>query len=372
VRILIAPDSFKETLTAAKAAEAMAAGVREVLPAATIDLCPLADGGEGTVDALVEATAGARRSAVVTGPLGEQISAGWGLLGGEETAVIEVAEAAGLVHVPPRRRDPRRTTTCGVGELMRAALDAGVGRLLVGLGGSGTTDGGAGMAQALGARFEGIDGSACGGNLLEIRSVDRSGLDRRLGATEVVAACDVTNPLLGPEGAAAVYGPQKGATPAAVEELEAGLVHFSKLVGDVDPQQPGLGAAGGLGFGLVAFCGASLRSGVDLVMEAVGFSSRVAAADLVLTGEGRIDSQTARGKVPWGVARVASEQSVATVVLAGDRVSGGPTEALGELAQCHAVTDMGISPTEAMANAAQMLQRLAARVLARRLTFGEE
>jgi glycerate kinase len=243
MRVIVAPDSFKESLTALEAAAAMARGAASA--GAVVDLCPVADGGEGTVEALVRATDGEVVRARVTGPLGEPVDAAWGLLGDGATAVVEMASAAGLPHVPPDARDPTSTTTFGVGELLRAALDSGRPRIALGLGGSATCDGGVGMAQALGVRFDGAPTRAAGRDLTRIRAIDTREADLRLESTEIVAACDVANPLLGTRGAAWVYARQKGATPGQVDDLERGLAHLAALLTDVDATEPGAGAAGG-------------------------------------------------------------------------------------------------------------------------------
>jgi glycerate kinase len=302
----------------------MAAGVRRLWPQAETVLVPMADGGEGTTEALVRATGGRLQEKTVTGPLGEPVRAGFGILGDGETGVIEMAAAAGLYLVPEERRDPRVTTTYGVGELIRAALDAGCRRLVVGIGGSATNDGGVGMAQALGARFTDAAGREIGrggGSLGELAHIDLTGLDPRLKAVAVRVACDVDNPLCGPRGAAAVYGPQKGATPEMVATLDANLSHLAKVIaqdlGRSVADIPGAGAAGGLGAGLIAFLDASLMAGVEMVIQAVNLPARVAGADLVLTGEGKIDAQTAFGKTPAGVARVAKAAGLPVIAVAG-------------------------------------------------------
>lgn len=324
MKILIAPDSFKGSLAAADVAGAIERGVRRVLPHAEIECIPLADGGEGTVGALVAATGGQIVYERVTGPLGEPVDAFFGILGDGTTAVIEMAAASGLPLVPPGRRDPLRTTTRGTGELIRLALERGCQKIIVGIGGSATNDGGAGMAQALGVSFRDSNGREIGpggGELIRIHALDVSGLDSRIAGTRVVVACDVDNPLVGPKGASAVYGPQKGATPEQVEALDRGLAHFANVIerslGIGVADLPGAGAAGGLGGGLVAFAGASLEPGIGIVLDAVNFHTRVQGADLVVTGEGAIDHQTAYGKVPVGVARVAKKARVPVVAVGG-------------------------------------------------------
>ncbi len=330
MRIVVCPDSFKDCLPAAPVAAAMAAGCRRAAPGAEVVELPLADGGEGTVAALVAATGGRLVERRVTGPLGEPVTATYGLLGDGATAVIEMAAASGLELVPPALRDPRRTTTRGTGELLADALDAGVRRIVIGLGGSATNDGGTGLAAALGARFLGADGGELppgGAALARLARIDASGLDPRLAAAELRVACDVDNPLCGPRGASRVYGPQKGASPADVELLDNALARYAeRLRADLGrdvAELPGAGAAGGLGAGLVAFGGASLGSGIDLVLDVVGFEAALAGTDLILTGEGRLDGQTLHGKTIAGVLRRAARREVPVVALAGS-LGGSP------------------------------------------------
>lgn len=333
-RIVIAPNSFKESASAIAVARAMAEGVARALPQADILQIPLADGGEGTAGILAAATGGRMVSLRVSGPLGEAVQARYAILGDGKTAVIEMAEAAGLNLVPAPRRDPRVTTTRGVGELIAAALDGGLRRIIIGLGGSATNDAGAGMAQALGYSLKDAAGNelpAGGAALARLASISGTGVSpviRSTGETpvpqigcEILAACDVTNPLCGPNGAAQVYGPQKGATPAAADELDAALQHFAQVYenqfGVSLLNLPGGGAAGGLGAGLVAFAGGRLRPGFELVAEACRLEERLAGAGLILTGEGRLDAQTLNGKVPAGVARLGRRLGIPVVALAG-------------------------------------------------------
>ncbi len=361
MRILIAPDSFKESLSAVDAAAAIGRGVLAAHPDASVDLCPLADGGEGTVDALVEATGGAYRTTPVFGPLGQPVEARWGLLGDGRTAVIEMAEAAGLQLVPTDRRDPTRTTTFGVGELIRAAMDADCTDIILGIGGSATCDGGTGMAQALGVDFQAAGGLAThlsGGHLAHLTGVDTTTRDPRLAATSIRVACDVTNPLTGPDGAAHVYGPQKGATPEQIRQLDAGLAHLAALLPGTLPGA-GFGAAGGLGFGLVAFCGATLERGIDLVMDAVGFDERLAQADLVITGEGRLDGQSIYGKTCIGVARRAAARGKSCIALVGSAAADADLCLAHGLTAYHAIVDDRVTVDDAMTHAAAHLERLA-------------
>ena len=332
MKIVIAPDSFKGSLTALQVAEAIEVGLRRVFPAAAIEKVPMADGGEGTVQSLVDATGGEILTARVLDPLGNPIDAQYGVLGDGITAVIEMAAASGLTLVPYDKRDPRITTTYGTGELIRAALAHGCRKLIIGIGGSATNDGGAGMAQALGAKLltashEQIERG--GGALATLNSIDISELDPRIPETETVVACDVNNPLTGKEGASHVYGPQKGATPEMIEVLDAGLGHFDKILQRALDKSvnavPGAGAAGGLGAGLMAFLNASLKSGIEIVTEATQLSKQVVGADLVVTGEGQINFQTVFGKTPVGVAKVAKTQNVPVIAIAGsiaDRSDG--------------------------------------------------
>lgn len=332
MKIVIAPDSFKGSLTALQVAEAIEVGLRRVFPTAAIEKVPMADGGEGTVQSLVDATGGEILTARVRDPLGNPIDAQYGVLGDGITAVIEMAAASGLTLVPLDKRDPRVTTTYGTGELIRAALGHGCRKLIIGIGGSATNDGGAGMAQALGAKLLTASNEQIGpggGHLATLNSIDLSELDQRIREMETVVACDVNNPLTGKEGASHVYGPQKGATPEMIEELDASLAHFNKIVqrdlsksvGDV----PGAGAAGGLGAGLMAFLNASLKSGIEIVTEATQLSKQFAGADLVITGEGQINFQTVFGKTPVGVAKVAKTHNIPVIAIAGsiaDRSDG--------------------------------------------------
>ncbi|MGB0068233.1 MAG: glycerate kinase [Isosphaeraceae bacterium] len=324
MRVVIAPDKFKGSLTALEAAEAMARGLSRVDPSAEIDRVPMADGGEGTVAALVAATGGSYRTVTVTGPLGDPVVASFGLLGDGRTAVLEMASASGLWLVPPALRDPLRATTRGTGQLLLAALKAGARSVIVGIGGSATNDGGAGLGQALGFRLLDTHGRELepgGGELDRLARIERTDQVAVLGSATIAVACDVTNPLCGPRGASAVYGPQKGATPEMVERLDRNLGHFADIVArDLDVAVrhiPGSGAAGGLGGGLVAFAGGRLEGGVNLVIEAVNLRERLHAADLCLTGEGALDGQSAFGKTAVGVARLAHSLRCPTLAIAG-------------------------------------------------------
>ncbi|MGE0973404.1 glycerate kinase (plasmid) [Klebsiella sp. WOUb02] len=324
MKIVIAPDSYKESLSAQDVAVQIEAGFREVFPEASYVRLPVADGGEGTVEAMVAATQGRIVGVRVTGPLGESVEAFWGLSGDERTAFIEMAAASGLERVPALRRNPLLTTSYGTGELIRSALDHGVRHCIIGIGGSATNDGGAGMVQALGARLLDERGESIGhggAELVRLARIDVSGLDARVRGCRFEVACDVTNPLTGELGASAVFGPQKGATAAMIEQLDEALRHYACIIRrdlnvDVE-QEPGAGAAGGMGASLLAFCGAELRRGIEIVTEALGLDELVRDASLVITGEGRIDSQTIHGKVPIGVARVAKRHGKPVIGIAG-------------------------------------------------------
>lgn len=374
MRILIAPDSFKESMTATEAAAAMARGVRKALgDSVEIDLCPVADGGEGTMDTLVVATGGQKFTAPVTGPLGAPVLAQWAMLGDGSTAIVEMAQAAGLALVPPAHRDPSRMTTYGVGQLMLRAVRAGARKLIVCIGGSATHDGGVGMAQALGVRFQTTGqatatapGFLTGGTLSSITAIDFQGREPGIQGVEIVVACDVTNPLFGPQGAAAVYGPQKGATREQVRPLDKGLQHLASLLPQTDPFSSGMGAAGGLGFGLVAFCDAKLARGIELVLQAVRFDVRVIRCDLVITGEGRLDSQSIFGKACVGTARAAARQGVKTIALVGSFGQGAEHSLTHGLAGYHAILDHFpyLTPAEAVRRGPELLEQLSERVAA--------
>ena len=326
MKIVIAPDSFKENLTSLEVASELEAGLRRVWPDAEYVKVPMADGGEGTVQSLVDATGGRIVKCAVTGPLGQKVLASYGLLGDGKTAVIEMAEASGLPLVPKSERDPLRATTFGTGELVADAIHRGVEEIIVGLGGSATNDGGVGFAQALGVRF--LDQNNVlfseplgGGRLNEIHAIDMSAINPGLSRIKINVACDVTNPLTGEKGASAVYGPQKGATPEMVQALDQNLAHFaalSKRTLNVDIDSPaGAGAAGGMGAGLLAFTNATMKRGIELVVEATKLDEYMKGASLAITGEGRVDFQTAFGKTPSGVAASARRHGVPVVAIGG-------------------------------------------------------
>ena len=324
MKIVIAPDSFKESLTALEVAEAIEAGLKKVLPDAEYVKVPMADGGEGTVQSLVDATEGRLISAEVCAPLGNKVKAEFGLSGDGRTAIIEMAAASGLHLVPPEARNPLRTTSYGTGELILAALAEGVEKIIVGIGGSATNDGGAGMLQALGALLLDANNQpigAGGGCLQDLAAIDLGGLDKRLAGVEIVVACDVDNPMCGEKGASAVFGPQKGATPEMVQALDSGLQHFAAIAArdlGLDIQSPaGAGAAGGMGGGVLLLPDARLQAGVKIVMEAVGLAEKVQDADLVITGEGRMDAQSVHGKTPIGVAHTAKAFGKPVIAIVG-------------------------------------------------------
>ena len=322
-KILLVPDSFKGTLSSRQVCQVMAGQLRRFFPQAQVKSIPVADGGEGSVEAFLAAAGGERRMLTVTGPFGEPVEAFYGILGDGRTAVIEMAACAGL-PLAEGRLNPERATTYGVGELLLAAKEAGCTKAILGLGGSCTNDGGAGAAAALGAKFTRADGAAfvpSGGTLGEIAALDVSPVAQALQGMELTAMCDIDNPLYGEAGAAAVFAPQKGADAAMVARLDAGLRHLGQVsarcLGRDFSHLPGTGAAGGLGFGMAAFCGAQLRMGIDAVLDAVGFDSLLPGTDVVFTGEGKIDSQSARGKVVSGVAARCRKAGVPVVAVVG-------------------------------------------------------
>ncbi|EPG8312540.1 TPA: glycerate kinase [Klebsiella aerogenes] len=376
MKIVIAPDSYKESLSALDVATAIETGFREIYPHAEYVKVPVADGGEGTVEAMVAATQGHIVQVSVTGPLGEPVNAFYGLSGDMRCAYIEMAAASGLESVPPTRRNPLLTTSWGTGELIRHALDAGVSQIIIGIGGSATNDGGAGMAQALGAKLlsAGQQQIAPGGGALEtLARIDLSELDPRLADCRIDVACDVTNPLTGPQGASAVFGPQKGATAAMIERLDRGLQHFAQIIDrdlDIDVLNlEGGGAAGGMGAALYAFCGANLRPGIEIVTDALGLAELVADADLVITGEGRIDSQTIHGKVPVGVAKVAKRFNVPVIGIAGSLTADVGVVHQHGLDAVFSVLYSVCTLEEALANAAANV-RMTARNVAAVLQMG--
>ncbi|MFA5863596.1 MAG: glycerate kinase [Phycisphaerae bacterium] len=324
MKIIIAPDSFKESLTAFQAAKAVESGFKKIFPDAHYDLIPMADGGEGTVQAMIQSASGSLISCMVTGPLGQPVEATFGLLNDNSTAVLEMAAASGLPLVRPDQRNPMFTTTFGTGELIKSALDHGAKKIIIGIGGSATVDGGAGAIQALGAKLLDENGSPIphgGRGLKKLAKIDLTDFDPRIAQTEILIASDVDNPLTGPKGAARVFGPQKGATPEMIEILDQNLKHYANVIRDqlgIDIESaPGSGAAGGLGAALLAFCRAKLESGSLLVAKTVNLTNRLKNANLCLTGEGQIDSQSVHGKVCHRVAQLAHAQNIPAIALVG-------------------------------------------------------
>ncbi|MEM7401414.1 MAG: glycerate kinase [Pseudomonadota bacterium] len=325
-KIVIAPDSFKGNLTSLQVASCLEKGIKRVLPNAKCIKVPMADGGEGTVQSLVDAAKGKIVSKRVKGPAGKLVTAKYGWLAKQKTAVIEMAEASGLPLVKGREKNPLKTTTYGTGQLILDAINRGAKKIIIGIGGSATNDGGSGMAQALGIKFLNASGKeikelGCGGMLAKITKIDVQSIDPRIAKTKIVVACDVENPLCGKKGASHVFGPQKGATAKMVDQLDKNLKHFGKLLKrdlkkDV-VRMPGAGAAGGLGAGLLAFANATLESGIDIVLSATKLEKYIKGADLVLTGEGRVDFQTAFGKTPSGVAKAAKKCKVPVIAIGG-------------------------------------------------------
>ena len=365
-KIVIAPQEFKGSLTAIEIARAIEVGVLRAIPDAATVLAPVADGGDGTLQALVDSSSGRIESAAVTGPLGEEVVAEWGALGDGKTAVIEMARSSGLALVELDARDPRNATTKGVGDLIAEALDAGPSKFIIGIGGSATNDGGAGMMQALGASLLDSDGRELGPGgaaLAKLDRIDVSNLDERVRSTSVVVACDVNNPLCGPTGASAVFGPQKGATPEIVAELDAALDHFADVMerdlGADVRERAGAGAAGGLGAGLMALLDAELRAGVDIVLDAVGLAEQLEGADLVITGEGQIDASTIFNKAPVGVARLASQRGIPVIALSGSLGEG--YEGVHELGidAVFTLVDRPMTLGEALADTERLVSSLA-------------
>lgn len=371
MKIIIVPDSFKESMSAFEATEVMEAGFKKALPNAEYIKIPMADGGEGTVQALVDATYGEIVQKTVTGPDGKPINAFYGITGDRNTAIIEMATASGLHLMKKEERTPLKTTTKGTGELILAALNEGIRHIIIGIGGSATNDGGVGMAQALGARFLDKNSQLIGdggGALGDLQRIDLKDLDPRLTDLDMEVACDVGNPLTGSQGASAVFGPQKGATEEMIPLLDDNLAHFARILIcdhgiDVDKME-GAGAAGGLGAGLVAFLNARLKRGVDTVMEAVNLEAAIEGASLVITGEGKIDNQTAYGKTPMGVAQVAKKYGVPVIGIAGKINHGHEEEAVSEhgLDAVFSIAPGPVALHEAVENASNYTGKLAENI----------
>ena len=372
MKIVIAPQSFKGSVTALAAAQAIERGVHKASPEIETFLVPVADGGDGTLEVLVNSTGGEIFRTIVTGPLGHAVEASWGVMGDGRTAVIEMARASGLAMVPHRRRNPRTTTTFGTGEVIRNALERGFDRIIVGLGGSATNDAGAGMATALGARFLNEQGQPLprgGAALSKLDRIDVSGLDDRLRDVMLIGATDVTNPLCGSSGASAIYGPQKGATPEMVAELDSALANFARVahrdvgIDFLNEEHPGAGAAGGLGAGLMAFANCRLQSGIDLVCEVLNFDEHIRDADLVLTGEGRADLSSIYDKAPVGVARKAAHYGVPTVILAGSLGEGYEELYLHGIGGVVCIADRPMTFERSLARTEELLEDAAQRTV---------
>jgi glycerate kinase len=373
MKLVIAPDSFKESLDAQQVAFAIERGFKSIDPSVETLCVPVADGGEGTTEALVAATQGELKRSRVMGPLGEPLEAIWGILGAQPempvTAVVETASASGLDKITSSQRDALRASTYGTGELILAALDQGVRRVILGLGGSATNDGGMGLLTALGARFLNAQGeqlAAGGAALSQLETIDLTQLDPRLAETEFLVACDVDNPLLGERGASAIFGPQKGATPEQVQQLDAALKNLADVSArllDKDTRDlEGAGAAGGLGYALVQFLNARMAPGIDLVLEAVQFNDLLADADLVITGEGRMDGQSLSGKTPVGVARWAKRQNLPVIAVCGSIGAGAEGVHAVGIDALFTVVPGVCTLEQAMAEAVPNLERTAAQI----------
>lgn len=370
LKVIVAPDSFKGSLTAVDLAKAMKKGIQKADEFAEVHLLPVADGGEGTMQTLVTATNGQVRRVKVTGPLGRQVEAAYGVLGDGKTCVIEVASASGLMLVPPDQLNPLQTTTYGTGELIKAALEEGFTSFIFALGGSATNDGGVGMLQALGAKVLDADGAMIGfggGQLASIQTIDLTSFDDRLARCTITIASDVQNPLVGKNGASAVFGPQKGARQAMVQVLEQNLLHWANLVEEVTGislhQRPGAGAAGGIGGAFQVFFPATMKRGIDVVLNHIDFEKYVKGADFVLTGEGSIDEQTSLGKTPLGVAQAAQKMGVPTIVLAGSVGEG--IESLYEhgVVSVHSILDGPMSLEEAVKNTGFLVEKSSEQIM---------
>ncbi|MET3506348.1 glycerate kinase [Halalkalibacter oceani] len=370
MKVIVAPDSFKGSVSAMGAAKAIEKGIKQYLPEAETVLIPVADGGEGTMDSLVAATGGKKVELEVTGPLGDPVRAAYGQLGDGRTCVIEMADASGLYLIPPERRDPMKATTFGTGQLIKAALDAGCREFILAVGGSATNDGGSGMLQALGMKLLTKDGHEVGfggGELDQIATIDDREFDGRITDSTFLLACDVQNPLIGPTGASHIFGPQKGATPEMVEILDKKLSHWADLVeaqtGIALHNKAGAGAAGGIGGAFQAFFSAEMRRGIDIVIEYTGLEEALAGADVVITGEGQIDYQTASGKTPMGVAQAAQKHGIPTVAFAGSIGKGIEELYQYGIQSVHSIVNGPMSLADAMNKAEQLLQQKAEQVI---------
>ena len=362
MKVVVAPQGFKEGLTGIEVARAISAGVERVWHDAEVTLLPVADGGDGTLQSLVDASAGKVVSAQVMDPLGRVITSEWGALGDGNTAVIEMARASGLALLHPSERDPHQASTFGTGQLMLECVRAGYRKLIVGIGGSATNDGGSGMAQAIGIRLldaSGNDLPPGGAALSDIARIDTSGIDPRIAETEIEVACDVNNPLCGPTGASAIFGPQKGADPETVQELDAALARLNLAIendlGRKVSDVPGAGAAGGLGAGLMAFCDAELRPGAEIVMDALDVESHLAGASLVIVGEGQVDRSTAFNKAPVAVASRAKARGIPAIAIAGCLGEGWQAVHEQGIEAAFSIVDRPMSLQDAMDNAPRLI-----------------
>lgn len=370
IKIVIAPDSFKGSVSALEAAKCIEHGIKRYLPHAETVLVPVADGGEGTLDSLVAATGGIKAQLMVKGPLGSPVNAEYGLLGDGKTGVIEMASASGLCLVPSGRQNPMAATTYGTGQLIKQALDNGCRHFILAIGGSATNDGGIGMLQALGMRLLDSEGASVGfggGELERIVTIDDTGWDPRIAESTFLIASDVQNPLVGPQGASHVFGPQKGATPEMVERLDQGMSHWANLVhnktGIKLHDRQGAGAAGGIGGAFLAFFPAEMKRGIDIVIEYTGLREHLKGAELVVTGEGRIDSQTASGKTPMGVAQEAQKLGIPTIVLAGSIGNGIEVLYPYGIQSIHSIINAPMTLQEAMERTPELLAQRAEQVL---------
>ncbi|HZG15494.1 MAG TPA: glycerate kinase [Candidatus Bathyarchaeia archaeon] len=370
MKIVIAPDSFKGSLTAQEVGVAIKKGVQKVAPTAEVVVMPMADGGEGTLQCLIDATGGQIWETPVKNPLGKDITAAFGILGDGNTCVIEMAAASGLYLIGQQERNPLLTTTYGFGQLIKAGLDRGCRRFILGLGGSATNDGGAGMLQALGYELQDEAGSSIaygGGELGKLVRIETERADPRLAACTFVIACDVDNPFVGPNGASFVFGPQKGADAMAVQLLDDHLRHFANITeattGVAIHDVPGTGAAGGVSGALLAFLGGTLKSGIDIVMETTGLAEVMQGADLVITGEGQVDFQTAQGKTPCGVARLAQKSGIPTIIIAGSIGQGIESLYKQGVTAITSIVNRPMSLDEAMAKAPELLEQAAEQIM---------
>lgn len=375
MKVVVAPDSFKGSLTAVEAAEAMAAGIYDADPSIETVMLPAADGGEGTMSSLVGATGGEIVSVVVQDPLGREVGAAYGVLGDRKTSVIEIAEASGLMLLHEEERNPLVTSTYGTGELIVHALDAGLRNFIIGLGGSATNDGGVGMLQALGMRFlggNGVELSRGGGSLGNLHAIDMHDFDKRISESTFLIACDVSNPFVGPTGASAVFGPQKGACPAMVNRLDENLTRLAdvieQLTGISLHGKKGAGAAGGAGGAFQAFFPGEMEQGIDVVLNAISFDKQITDADLIITGEGKTDSQTLSGKTPFGVAKMAYKEGKPIILISG-AIDQESRDLLAPIFnELHAITDGTVSSQESIAHASHYLRAKTKLVMENYLT----